>query len=90
MLNFIKTPNNDGRNDALVVQTGGVAYMRWEVHNRWGNLLHKGEANHPPDELILWSPQPNEYPDGVYTLVITAQGESGEVKDFVVQVVVSF
>ena len=84
----IITPNNDGRNDALVVQTGGVATMRWEVFNRWGNLLHKGAANRPPVELTLWSPQPNEYPDGVYTLVITAEGESGEVKDFVVQVTV--
>ena len=85
----IITPNNDGRNDALAVQTGGVAYMRWEVHNRWGNLLHKGEATRPPVELALWSPEANEYPDGVYTVVVTAEGESGEVKDFVVQVMVS-
>src|SRR5690554_6937243 len=82
----IITPNNDGRNDALVAQTGGVASMRWEVHNRWGNLLHSGEATRPPVELTLWSPEANGYPDGVYTVVITARGESGEVKDFVVQV----
>ncbi|NEN22090.1 hypothetical protein G3O08_01050 [Cryomorpha ignava] len=83
----IITPNNDGRNDALVVQTGGVAIMRWEVRNRWGNLLQSGEATNPPPALTLWSPEDNQYPDGVYTVIITARGNSGEVKDFGVQVV---
>ncbi|NEN24642.1 hypothetical protein G3O08_14135 [Cryomorpha ignava] len=83
----IITPNNDGRNDALVAQTGGVAIMRWEVRNRWGNLLHSGEATNPPPALTLWSPEENQYPDGVYTVIITARGNSGEVKDFGVQVV---
>ncbi|NEN24338.1 hypothetical protein G3O08_12565 [Cryomorpha ignava] len=84
----IITPNNDGRNDALVAQTGGVAIMRWEVRNRWGNLIHSGEATNPPPALALWSPEENQYPDGVYTVIITARGKSGEVKDFGVQVVV--
>ncbi|NEN23223.1 hypothetical protein G3O08_06885 [Cryomorpha ignava] len=82
----IITPNNDGRNDALVAQTGGVAIMRWEVRNRWGNLLHSGEATNPPPALTLWSPEENQYPDGVYTVIITARGNSGEVKDLGVQV----
>ena len=85
----IITPNNDGRNDALVAQTGGVAAMRWEVRNRWGNLIHSGEALNPPKELTLWNPEENQFPDGVYTVIITARGNSGEMKDFGVQVVVS-
>ncbi|NEN22654.1 hypothetical protein G3O08_03930 [Cryomorpha ignava] len=84
----IITPNNDGRNDALVVQTGGVAIMQWEIRNRWGNLLHNGEATNPPPALTLWTPD-DQYPDGIYTVIITARGNSGEVKDFGVQVVVS-
>lgn len=84
----IITPNNDGRNDALVAQTGGVAAMRWEVRNRWGNLIHSGEATNPPQALTLWNPEENRFPDGVYTVIITARGNSGEMKDFGVQVVV--
>ena len=82
----IITPNGDGRNDALIAQTAGVAYMRWEIRNRWGNLLHMGEATSPPPALTLWSPGDGEYPDGVYTIVFTVKGESGEMREFAAQV----
>ncbi len=82
----IITPNGDGRNDALVAQTAGVAYMRWEIRNRWGNLLHTGEATSPPPALTLWSPGDGDYPDGVYTILVTVKGESGEMREFAAQV----
>ena len=85
----IITPNGDGRNDALVAQTAGVAYMRWEIRNRWGNLLHTGEAVSPPPALTLWSPGDGDYPDGVYTIMITVKGESGELREFAAQIVAS-
>ena len=84
----IITPNNDGKNDALVAQLSGVASFRWEVYNRWGNRLHGGEAIAPDGSLELWWPVPDEFPQGVYSVVISAIGESGEVKEFVVQVMV--
>ena len=82
----IITPNNDGKNDALVAQLSGVASIRWDVYNRWGNRLFGGESIAPDGSLELWRPQPDEYPQGVYTVVIAATGESGQVKEFVVQV----
>ena len=82
----IITPNGDGRNDALVAQTAGVAYMHWEVHNRWGINLQSSEARNPANEVILWNPENNTFLDGVYTLIIQAQGESGEMRDIIVQV----
>ncbi len=84
----IITPNNDGKNDALIAQLSGVASIRWEVYNRWGNRLFGGEAIAPNGSLELWRPQPDEFPQGVYTVVISATGESGQVKEFVVQLMV--
>ncbi len=84
----IITPNNDGKNDALVARLAGVAHIRWEVFNRWGNKLHGGEASSPGESLELWRPEPEAHPAGTYTVVVTARGDSGEVRDFVVQVVV--
>jgi len=84
----IITPNGDGRNDALVAQTAGVAFMRWEIRNRWGNLLHKSEATSPTPALIMWNPEGDDYPDGVYSIVITVKGESGELKEFAVHVTI--
>ena len=84
----IITPNGDNKNDALVGRVSGVASMRWKVFNRWGNKLHEGEASAPEGALELWRPQKEEFPQGVYSVVISAVGESGQVKEFVVQVMV--
>ena len=83
----IITPNGDGMNDALVAQLAGVEHLRWEVFNRWGKPLHAGEASEPPSSLTLWNPG-NDFPDGVYTLALTAIGHSGQVVEQVVQVLV--
>ena len=82
----IITPNGDGKNDALVAKLSGVATLRWEVFNRWGQALHGGEASEPPASFTLWTPD-NDFPDGVYTLALTAIGHSGQVTEKVVQVV---
>ena len=84
----IITPNNDGKNDALIAQIAGVASIRWEVYNRWGNRLFGGEAIAPNGSLEMWRPAPEEFPQGVYSVVISAIGESGQVREFVVQVMV--
>lgn len=82
----IITPNGDGFNDTLVAQVQGISSATWQVYNRWGNELHQGIGKYPDAELELWTPSPNEFPSGVYTLSIAVRSESGQVKEKVVNV----
>jgi hypothetical protein len=82
----IITPNGDGLNDTLLAQSSGVAYARWEVLNRWGNLLYSSEATSPDSPIMLWGPEKGEYPAGVYTIILSARGNSGQQKSYTVMV----
>ncbi len=84
----IITPNGDVMNDALVAQLAGVESMHWEVFNRWGNSLFSGDALNPTESYTLWSPAEGEYPAGVYSVVLSLKGISGEARKMVVQVMV--
>lgn len=84
----IITPNNDGMNDKLIIQTGGLKYLKWEIYNRWGNLIYNGETHDPEQEITIWSPNSHEHPSGVYSLIIQAQGKDGNAKQYVEQITV--
>ncbi len=33
------TPNGDGNNDVLLINSSGLKTMRWSIYNRWGNKI---------------------------------------------------
>ncbi len=84
----IITPNGDKMNDALVAKIAGVESIHWEVFNRWGNSLFSGDALKPESSVTLWSPEAGEYPAGVYSVVLSLKGMSGEVRKMAVEVMV--
>jgi gliding motility-associated-like protein len=74
----IFSPNSDGVNDLLTAKVVSAASVRWEVFNRWGNLLYEKEQeiNEVEQLVVLWdgySSDGQPAPEGVYfiTLVIT-------------------
>jgi gliding motility-associated-like protein len=81
----IFTPNGDGVNDRLVAQLFGVSTLRWEVYNRWGNMLHSGSDSSGEGYVELWDGA--NIPAGVYPVVLLATGINGKVES--VQVMVS-
>jgi hypothetical protein len=87
----IFTPNGDGANDRLVAQLLGVRRLHWQVHNRWGTLLHSGEATTVEDALTaleLWDGQTAAGPasDGSYLLSLIAEGSKGRTESLQVAV----
>ncbi len=88
----IFTPNGDGTNDRLVAELFGVSSMRWEVHNRWGNLLYSGDDSSGANSVELWdgTANGNLVPAGVYPVQVTAQGLNGKVESVQVMVTVVY
>ncbi len=82
----IFTPNGGGVNDKLAVQLFGVSTIRWEVHNRWGNLLHSGNDASGVEFLEIWDGA--DVHAGVYPVVFTATGINGKTEAMQVMVAV--
>ncbi len=80
----IFSPNGDGVNDKLVAELFGVSSMRWEVYNRWGNLLHSGADNSGEGYIEIW--EGADVPAGVYPVVLTATGIKGKTETMQVMV----
>jgi gliding motility-associated-like protein len=88
----IFTPNGDGTNDRLVAELFGVSSMRWEVYNRWGNLLYSGDDSSGAASVEIWdgTANGNLVPAGVYPVQVTAQGLNGKVESMQVMVTVVY
>ncbi|MCA1763303.1 MAG: gliding motility-associated C-terminal domain-containing protein [Cryomorphaceae bacterium] len=76
----IITPNGDGQNDALVAELRGVASLRWQIYDRWGNVVHGNEAALPVQSIELWNPA-GDANTGQYFIVLTAFGENGKTRE---------
>ena len=64
------TPNNDGLNDVYTPYLTGVSIVRYEIYNRWGQLVFQGDKANPAwDGTFLGSPAQ----DGVYTVLLSVQ-----------------
>ncbi len=84
----IFTPNGDGVNDKLVAELFGVSRLRWEVYNRWGNMLHSGADNSGEGYIEIW--EGADVPAGVYPVVLTATGINGKTERMQVMVAVVY
>ena len=72
----VVTPNNDGRNDLLTLQTKGIISLFFEVYNRWGNLVDSYESSSVADgRTTVWNP--SEVSDGVYMYVLSYTDVNG-------------
>ncbi len=67
----IITPNGDGRNDVLLLQSAGVAELSYAIYNRWGVELHRGKAINPAELLEIWNPE-DDLSEGVYNLMVSS------------------
>ncbi len=76
----IITPNGDGQNDALVAKLRGVASLRWQIYDRWGNVVQGNEAALPGQSIELWNPA-GDANTGQYFIVLTAFGENGKTRE---------
>lgn len=65
------TPNGDGINDAVKPSTVGVESYRYQIFDRWGNMLF--ETTNPEEE---W--EGNNSPEGVYNYIIRANDVTKE------------
>ena len=64
------TPNNDGLNDVYTPYLTRVSIVRYEIYNRWGQLVFQGDKANPAwDGTFLGSPAQ----DGVYTVLLSVQ-----------------
>jgi hypothetical protein len=75
----IFSPNNDGRNDALVAQMAGITSCRWGIYNRWGNEVSAGSAENGFESVEIWRPD-SDIPAGQYTVVVIMEGLAGQVE----------
>ena len=75
----IFTPNNDLLNDIFSVQLKGGEIIRWQIINRWGEIMYFGEKEVSVDQQIidLWDGEGMEFntpaSDGVYFYKITVK-----------------
>jgi len=77
------TPNGDGVNDVLIIQTRSLESLDFQVFNRWGRIVHKfSKSGYIPadSELAAWDGKVNGKlaTPGVYFYVVDAQGRDGE------------
>jgi gliding motility-associated-like protein len=77
------TPNGDGVNDVLVIQTRSLESLDFQVFNRWGRIVHKfSKSGYIPadSELAAWDGRVNGKlaTPGVYFYVVDAKGRDGE------------
>lgn len=75
----IVTPNGDGANDLMEIQSEGIASLQIQVYSRWGNLLF--EMPDTPVENgkhVVWNPA--EYNPGVYLFVLRYRDINGTEK----------
>jgi len=77
------TPNGDGVNDILIIQTRSLESLEFLVFNRWGKTVHKFSKSGfiPEDaELAAWDGKINNKmaTPGVYFYVADAKGRDGE------------
>ncbi len=77
------TPNGDGVNDVLVIQTRSLQSLDFQVFNRWGRIVHKfSRSGYIPayTELAAWDGKINSKlaTPGVYFYVVDAVGRDGE------------
>lgn len=77
------TPNGDGVNDVLTIQTRSLESLDFQVFNRWGKIVHKfSKGGYIPEdaELAAWDGKVNNKPatPGVYFYVADAKGRDGE------------
>ncbi len=78
----IFTPNGDGVNDEFSFEASRIRSAEWEIFNRWGSTLHKGDWSteqaffNDTHIIPVWNgiTQRNEpAPDGVYFCKITVK-----------------
>ena len=77
------TPNGDGVNDVLIIQTRSLESLDFQVFNRWGRVVHKfSKSGYIPaySELAAWDGKVNNKlaTPGVYFYVVDAKGRDGE------------
>lgn len=75
------TPNNDGINDTFYISLGINNYLnRFEVYNRWGNLIHQTIQTNKQSNNVLWDGRTTSgepCSDGVYFYVLKYTDASG-------------
>jgi len=77
------TPNGDGVNDELVIQTRSLQSLDFQVFNRWGRIVHKfSKSGYIPadSKLAAWDGKVSGKlaTPGVYFFVVDAVGRDGE------------
>jgi len=77
------TPNGDGINDLLVIQTRSLESLDFQVFNRWGRIVHRfSRSGYIPEDsqLAAWDGKVNNKlaTPGVYFYVVDAQGRDGK------------
>ena len=64
------TPNGDGVNEELWITVPSADYYFISVQNRWGNqiieIFEEGYGEVKDEKLVIFSPSPYQYTDGVY------------------------
>jgi len=76
------TPNGDGVNDVLTIQTRSLLSLDFQVFNRWGRIVHKfSKSGYIPadSKLAAWDGKVNGKlaTAGVYFYVVDAMGRDG-------------
>ena len=80
------SPNGDGVNDAFTVYSRkpGTIIRLFEIYNRWGNLLFRGEGLPVVDPTVGWQGTAADGPNGrllgngVFTYVVSLSLPDGE------------
>ncbi|HWS01073.1 MAG TPA: gliding motility-associated C-terminal domain-containing protein, partial [Prolixibacteraceae bacterium] len=77
------TPNGDGVNDMMIIQTRSLQSLDFTVLNRWGKVVHHFSSNNympSESEIAAWDGRKGGSlcPPGVYFWVVDAQGRDGE------------
>lgn len=72
------TPNGDDMNEAFLVGYRGIADLKVQIFDRWGELLYEADARD-----FRWDAtyKGDDVPEGVYVWVIKATGKNGLVYD---------
>jgi gliding motility-associated-like protein len=76
------TPNGDGINDVVMIQTRSLESLDFQIFNRWGRIVHKFSRSGyiPADtELATWDGKVNGKmaTPGVYYYIADAKGRDG-------------
>lgn len=79
----IFSPNNDGKNDQLIIFAGGEveSVLTWQIFDRWGELIFKGSNFLPNDPTYGWDGRFRGIPcnSSVFTWVAEVSFKDGEV-----------